>query len=28
VAPPVLLEEMELKRLSGAQQRPAILTAP
>jgi len=28
VAPPVLLEEMEWKRASGAQQRPAILTPP
>jgi len=27
-APSVLLEEMELKRASGAQQRPALLTAP
>jgi predicted Zn-dependent protease len=28
VAPAVLLEEMELKRFSGTQQKPAILTAP
>jgi len=28
VAPSVLLEEMELKRFSGAQQKPALLTRP
>jgi TldD protein len=28
VAPAVLLEEMELKRFSGAQQKPALLTRP
>jgi hypothetical protein len=28
VAPAVLLEEMELKRFTGAQQRPAVLSAP
>jgi TldD protein len=28
IAPAVLLEEMELKRFSGAQQKPSILTAP
>jgi len=28
VAPSVLLEEMELKRPSGNQQRPALLTHP
>ncbi len=28
IAPAVLLEELELKRAGGAQQRPALLTAP
>jgi TldD protein len=28
IAPAVLLEEMELKRFSGTQQKPSILTAP